>query len=295
MKLFVAGGTGFVGEHLLSELLAEGHSIRLLCHHRRPDVKESVEYWEGDVTNRDDLCEGVKGCDAVVNLVGIIREFPSRGITFERLHVQATANLVAAAEKNGIMRYLQMSALGTRPNAISAYHSTKFKAEEIVRGSALQWTIFRPSLIYGRHDAFVTMLARQIALFPIIPVIGDGLYRLQPIYVGDVARSFSRALKLPETSCKCYELCGGDRMTYKELLDAIAAALGKKPPIKLHLPLGLMQIIIPILQKVPQFPITQDQLQMLLEENISDDTSWKHQFDISPHEFKSSISEYLPA
>lgn len=293
MKLFIAGGTGFVGEHLLQELLAQGHTVRLLTHRRRPDARGTVEQWEGDVTDSTTLIDAVKGCDAVINLVGIIREFPSRSITFGRLHILATANLVAASQENGVTRYLQMSALGARPCAVSMYHQTKFSAEEIVRGSNLHWTIFRPSLIYGSHDAFITMLARQISLFPIIPVIGDGLYRLQPIHVKDVARCFVRALDLPETSGGCYELCGNDRMTYRQLIDVIAAALGKKAPTKLHLPLALMQVIIPIMQKIPQFPITQDQLQMLLEENIGDDSSWQQLFDVYPHAFADKVCESL--
>ncbi|KAA0891276.1 complex I NDUFA9 subunit family protein [Oryzomonas rubra] len=291
MRVFIAGGTGFVGEHVSHELLRQGHQLRLLVH-RRGAPPESVEQVEGDVTRPEDFGRAVAGCDAVMNLVGIIREFPGRGVTFERLHVQATANMLAAAKQAGIRRYVQMSALGTRPDAVSSYHRTKFRAEELVRNSGLDWTILRPSLIFGPKDAFVGMLARQMRLAPVAPVIGSGAYRLQPIHADDVARCFALALEMPATIGQCYELCGNDRLRYVDLLDAVAAALGKPAPFKPRLPLGLMKLAIPALQGIPRFPITMDQLQMLVEENICDGR-WKQTFGFEPKGFKEGIGEYL--
>lgn len=292
MKIFIAGGTGFVGGHLKRELLERGHEVRMLVHKRSPETASAVEQVEGDVTRLESFVQAVNGCDAAINLVGIIREFPSRGVTFESLHVQATANMLAAALKSGVNRYLQMSALGARPNAVSKYHKTKFRAEELVRTSSLSWTIMRPSLIFGPKDAFVNMLARQMRLAPVMPVIGNGRYRLQPIHADDVARCFARALEMPETSGQCYELCGNNRMSYVELLDAVAAALGKSAPFKPQAPLGLMKLVIPVMQHLPQFPITMDQLQMLIEENICDGR-WKEAFQVEPIDFKAGIAEYL--
>jgi NADH dehydrogenase len=291
MKIFITGGTGFVGGHVVSELLRRGHQLRILVHHRAPAI-EGVEQVEGDVTRLASFESVVAGCDAFINLVGIIREFPSRGITFARLHVEATANVCAAAEKADIKRYIQMSALGTRPDAVSLYHKTKFQAEQLVRSSGLEWTILRPSLIYGPEDAFINMLADQMRLAPVMPVIGSGTYRLQPIHVDDVARSCAMALEMPETVGQCYELCGAERLSYEGLLDAIAAAMGRSAPFKPHLPLGIMKRIIPVLQQVPQFPITSDQLQMLIEENICD-CCWKETFRFEPRNFRDGIREYL--
>jgi NADH dehydrogenase len=291
MKIFIAGGTGFVGEHLVTELLRSGHTVRLLVHSRRT-LPGNIEQVTGDVTRLESFAETLSGCDAIINLVGIIREFPSRGLTFERLHVTATANMLAAAAGSGISRYLQMSALGTRPDAVSGYHRTKWQAEELVRGSALAWTIFRPSLIYGLHDAFINMLAAQLRLAPVMPVIGSGSYRLQPIHADDVARCFSRALKMPETIGQTYDLCGNDRLSYEALLDMVADTLGKPRPFKPHLPLGLMKRVIPVLQKFPLFPITTDQLQMLLEESIGGD-EWQQQFGFQPRGLREGIAEYL--
>ncbi|GFE62213.1 complex I NDUFA9 subunit family protein [Geobacter sp. AOG2] len=291
MRIFIAGGTGFVGEHVTHELLRRGHQVRLLVH-RRSAAAEGVEQIEGDVTRPESFEQGADGCSAMINLVGIIREFPAKGVTFERLHVQATANMLAVAKKAGVRRYVQMSALGTRPNAVSGYHKTKFRAEELVRNSGLEWTILRPSLIFGPKDAFVAMLARQLRLAPVMPVIGSGAYRLQPIHAADVARCFALALEMPVTIGQCYELCGNDRLRYVDLLDAVAAVMGRSAPFKPRLPLGVMKLAIPALQNIPRFPITMDQLQMLVEENICDGR-WKQTFGFEPKGFKEGIGEYL--
>lgn len=291
MKIFISGGTGFVGGHLIRELLNRGHEPRLLVHRRAPAV-EGVEQVEGDVTRQESFQEALQGCQAVINLVGIIREFPSRGITFQRLHVQATANMLAAAKHAGIGRYLQMSALGTRRNAHAEYHRSKFRAEELVRASGLGWTILRPALIYGPGDAFINMLAGQLRHTPVMPVMGNGRYRLQPIHADDVARCFALSLEREETIGGCFDLCGKDRFSYLELLDAIAEAMGKPAPLKPHAPLGLMKLIIPFMQHIPQFPITSDQLHMLLEESICDG-EWQKTFGFKPRDFKEGIREYL--
>ena len=291
MKIFVAGGTGFVGGHLVKALQGSGHSVSALVH-RRSTLHEGVEQVEGDITRPETFEKSINGCDAVVNLIGIIRELPSRGVTFEKLHVQATASLLAAAAGHGVSRYLQMSALGTRPDAVSAYHKTKWRAEELVRGSGLEWTIFRPSMIYGPQDGFINMLAAQLRLAPVMPVIGSGRYRLQPIHADDVARCFTLALELPGTIGQAYELCGRDRVSYEELLDMIAVTMGRLRPFKPHLPLGLMKRVIPYMQKIPQFPITMDQLQMLLEESVGTD-EWQSTFGFAPRGLQDGIAEYL--
>ena len=111
MKIFISGGTGFVGGHVCRALREQGHELRLLVHRRSGPAVSGIESIEGDVTRLESFATGMTGCDAVINLVGVIREFPSKGLTFQKLHVQATTNMLAAAAGNGISRYLQMSAL----------------------------------------------------------------------------------------------------------------------------------------------------------------------------------------
>jgi len=292
MKIFVSGGTGFVGGHVCRALRERGHELRLLVHSKKQSSESGIQYFAGDVGHPASFAEGLTGCQAVINLIGIIREFPFKGITFEKLHVQATANMLEVARKAGVKRFVQMSAIGTRAGAVSGYHRSKWRAEEEVRTSGLDWTIFRPSLIFGPHDAFINMLAVQLRLAPVMPVIGDGRYRMQPIHADDVARCFAQALEMPETIGQTYDLCGNDRVSYEELLDLIAAVMGKSKPIKPHAPLGLMKLIIPVMQQIPQFPITMDQLQMLLEESISEG-EWQKTFGFTPRGLQDGISEYL--
>ena len=292
MKVFMAGGTGFVGGNLCATLREAGHELRLLVHSRHECHGSGIEQVEGDATDMQTFAGKVAGCDAVINLIGIIREFPGRGISFEKLHVEATRTMLAATKQAGIRRYIQMSSLGTRPDAVSGYHQTKWRAEELVRESGLEWTIFRPSLIFGPGDAFVNMLAGQIRKLPVVPVIGDGAYRMQPISVNDVARCFSMALGMPETVGQTFELCGGDRMSFGEMLDVIGKVLGKKSVPKLHNPLGIMKLATALLERFQFYPVTMDQIQMLLEENICDGR-WREAFRFEPEPFEPGISRYL--
>lgn len=292
MRIFLAGGTGFVGGHLRQALLARGHSIRVLVHKRSVGSLPGVEEVEGDVTLLPSFIGGVTGCDATINLVGIIREFPRRDVTFERLHIEATRNMISAAKKAGIKRHLQMSSLGTQAGSSSGYFSTKFKAEEEVRGSGLDYTIFRPSIIFGPKDDFINKLAGYLRSFPALPVIGDGEYQLQPISADDVARCFAEALEKPETVGQTYELCGPDRMSYNALLDTIGRVMGKSHVPKVKNPLALMRLVVPIMEKFSFFPITSDQITMLVQGNTCDG-SWRKTFGFEPTGFEAGIRSYL--
>jgi len=197
-RVFLTGGTGFVGRAVVQALRASGCAVR--CVVRRGSERDlqglgAIERIEGDIMARESLEQGLEGCDAVIHLVGIIREQPAARVTFERVHTQGTVNVLEAAAAVGIRRYIHMSALGTRAGAHSRYHQTKWAAEEAVRASTLPWTIFRPSVIYGRGDGFVTLLAGMIERLPIVPVIGSGRQRLQPVPVAQVADAFVRDLR----------------------------------------------------------------------------------------------------
>ena len=292
MRIFLAGGTGFVGGHVRCALLEQGHELRLLVHRKSVCREPGVELAEGDVTRPETYAAAVKGCDAVINLVGIIREFPAQGIIFERLHGEATRALLGAARKAGARRFIQMSALGTRPAAVSRYHQTKYRAEEEVRESGLNWTIFRPSVIFGPKDDFINRLAGLIRKLPAVPFIGDGSYRLQPIHAGDVARCFASALEMPETVGKTFELCGMDRLTYLGLLETIARVLGRRKVRTVRIPLRFMELITPHLQRFSFFPITMDQIRMLLEESVCDGC-WRETFRFEPVGLEEGIRAYL--
>jgi NADH dehydrogenase len=292
MKIFLAGGTGFVGGHLRTVLVAKGHTLRLLVHKKGGGVRAGEEEIPGDIGHPDSFADAVRGCDATINLIGIIREFPARGVTFERLHVEATRNVLAAAKKGGVRRHLQMSALGTHRDAKGGYFTSKYRAEEEVRNSGLDFTIFRPSVIFGPKDAFVNQLAEIIKALPAMPVIGNGEYEMQPIFADDVARCFAGALEKPETIGNTYELCGRDRMSYNELVDTIGRALGKRSVLKVKSPLFAVRLLVPLLERFPFFPITSDQLGMLVQGNVCDG-SWRKTFGFEPVAFEEAIRSYL--
>lgn len=292
MRIFLAGGTGFVGGHVRCALLENGHELRVLTHKRLACSEPGTEAVPGDVTRPETLAAAMRDCDAIINLVGIIREFPARGITYEKLHVEATKNLLAAARQAGIRRFIQMSALGARPGAVSLYHQTKYRAEEAVRASDLDWTIFQPSVIFGPKDDFINKLAGFIKSLPVVPVIGNGLYRLQPVDGNDVARCFAMALDMPETIGQTYRLCGRDRITYQQLLEIIATTLGKRSVRTLNVPVPFMKLAASLLQRFAFFPITLDQITMLLEESICD-CAWRETFRFDPVGLAEAVHVYL--
>jgi NADH dehydrogenase len=298
LRVFVTGGTGFVGKHVVRALLARGFLVRCLV---RPGSEgrlrgfESLDRVPGDVLHPDGLAAAAQGCGALVHLVGIIRERPARGVTFERLHVQATVNMLAVAKAAGIPRYLQMSALGTRPGARAPYHRTKWRAEEAVRESGIEWTIFRPSVVFGPGDEFISTLAGMIRRLPAVPVLGDGMYRLQPVAVEHVAEGFARAVLSRAAIGQSYDVAGPSAYPFVDLLDRIGAALGRPRVRKVHVPLGPVKLLTRALQWLPFYPVTMDQIAMLEEESVTDPTRFYTDFGITPEPLAEGLRRLFAA
>lgn len=292
MKVFLTGGTGFVGSELLRQLVATGHDVRVLVREGsegKLTATEKVELHSGDVTDAASLVGALEGCKAVIHLVGIIREFPGRGVTFKRIHVEGTRNILEACQEQGVSRYLHMSSNGTRERSNTRYHCTKWQAEELVRDSTLDWTIFRPSIIFGPGSEFVTMLAELIRRIPVVPVIGDGQYRMQPVALEQVAASFVKALEMSETTGATYHLGGGESYSYDKILDLTAQALGKRKATKVHQPLFMIKPMIKMMQGCEHFPITNDQLTMLVEGNVCDTGDWTQTFGLKPLSYAEGV------
>jgi len=295
MKVFITGGNGFVGQKIIRQLLQDGYSVKALVRQKN-SLKDypPVEKVVGDITDPENLKDQLHDCHAVIHLVGIIREYPSRGITFDRIHRLSTSHLVTAAQAQGVERFIHMSANGTSSNATTNYHKTKWAAEELLRRSELDWTIFRPSLIFGPDDAFINMLAKILKITPVFPVFGDGNYRLQPVHVSNVAESFVAALAKPETIGQIYHCCGPQVYSYNELIDVIHRALGKKgKALKLHQPLALIKPLLKLAGNCPLSPITADQLSMLVGGNTCSNDEWHKTFNLQVLQVEEEISKYL--
>lgn len=301
MKIVVTGGTGFVGTHLVNALLRRGHSVAVLA--RRPDdarnrFNRPVERIHGDVLHPPSLAPAFAGRDAVIHLVGIIHE--KGGLTFDRAHREGAENVVAAAREVNLRRLLHMSAMGASEDSPSEYGRTKAAGERAVRESGLDWTVFRPSIIFGPGDGFVSLLAPIVKHNPLfIPVIGRGETRFQPVSVYDVARVFGDALEKPETVGRTFEVGGPDVLTLNEIYREIATVLGKRRKPLVHLPVWwgrLLARFFEVLARrgwIPAPPLTRDQLRSLTRDNVADLSDTVAVFDGEWYEFRAGIREYL--
>jgi len=270
--------------------------VKALVHNRdlpRSFPERGVAPVRGDVRLPATLAPSMDGCDTVIQLVGVIAE--KRGASFYQVHYLGTLNAVEAALQAGVKRYLHMSALGVRDDASrsSRYHSTKLMAERYVMVSGLDYTILRPSVIFGPRDAFINMLARMIKFLPVVPVIGPGNGRLQPIWVDDVAACFTRALSKPSSVGKIYELGGPSQYTFNELIDTVANSMGKKRS-KVHIPLPLVRPIAAAMEfALPKPPLTRDQIKMLQQDNVCDNTPMINELGVRPAPLEEIMPGYL--
>jgi NADH dehydrogenase len=295
MRVLVTGATGFVGQEVVQELLKRGHAVRVLVRwgsEKKLRNDQRVEIFPGDCLLPETLTPAVADCDAVIHLVGIIREFPGRGVTFERVHVHATKNLVDQAKALGVRRYLHMSALGARPEPADPYHVTNFRADEYVLASGLSYTIFRPSVIYGPRDQSINLFVRQIQRLSFFPIIGDGKYQLQPVPVDTIARAFALALELPRTVNRIYDVGGPEPLTFDEIIDTIAKVLGRRIK-KIHQPVWCMHFAANLCGRFRWFPLTPGQLRMLQEGSTCDPTAFYQDFGLEPISFSEGLAQYL--
>jgi NADH dehydrogenase len=275
MTILVTGGTGFVGGHVVHELRAQERPVRLLVRDPRAGARAAglgAELVQGDMTDADSLRRAVEGCRAVVHLVAIRRGRPQ---DFERLMVQGTRDLLAAAKDAGVERFVHMSAAGTneRTAQVVPYFRAKWDSEQAVAGSGLSYTIFRPSFVFGRDGGALPTFMRQVRWSPLTPVVGSGLAKIQPIWVEDVAAYFAAAIDKAEAVNRVFELGGPDVVTWNELYARIAKVLGKRRG-RLNIPSGLMRAGAGLTERLPGAPITRDELAMIeAGDNVASDTA----------------------
>jgi NADH dehydrogenase len=269
MNILLLGGSGFVGLHIANRLTERGDKL-LVPTRRRDRAKHLIllptcEVVEADVHDDAALDRLIAGQDAVVNLVGILH---GKAEDFARVHAQLPRRLAAACRRQGVRRLLHMSALGADAAGPSMYQRSKAEGETAVRAAELDWTIFRPSVIFGPEDKFLNLFARLAFWFPVLP-IGGANAKLQPVWVGDVARAFVAALDNPATIGQTYELAGPRVYTLRELVSFAARASGRPRPV-LAMPDALARLQARMMELMPGEPLlSRDNLDSLKRDNLA--------------------------
>jgi len=294
MKVVISGGTGFVGSHIVRSLTVNGHYPTLIVRHGRNSKIDSFSNTDKIAADPRESLEHIHiEADLLINCVGIIREFPRRGILFEKIHVDIVRNLIEFAKTNNIPKIIQISALGTGPEGDTAYFRTKYQAEEMIKQSGLSWTVLRPSMIMGRGNQVTPMLGRMIRFLPAVPVFGDGQYQLQPVLIDDLANTLARSIDKIEIKNRIFEIGGPEIITYNAFLDRIGKGLGRKRVRKIHIPVTLARYPARILGRFSWFPFTDEQITMLLSGSSTKDNSFFELGQISPRPFDSNPDDIL--
>ena len=271
LNVVVIGGTGFVGSHMVPRLQADGHRISVLTRNRELNrelgVLPRVMVENCDVHDPAALTRKLEGADAVINLVGILNESGSDGSGFEKAHVELTETVIAACKATGVTRLLQMSALRAGEGA-SHYLRTRADAESRVRDSRLAWTIFRPSVIFGRGDGLFNRFASLLRLAPVLP-LARAEAKFTPVFVGDVAEAFARALAHPHSIGRIYELFGPRVITLRDIVQWTAQLTGRRRWI-IGLPDALGYLQARVGEWLPGKPISRDNFRSLLIDSVGE-------------------------
>jgi NADH dehydrogenase len=263
--ILVTGGTGFVGGHVVHELRGRGLQVRCLVRDRRKASKLTgwgCELVEGDATDAESLRSAVAGVETVVHLVAI-RQGPRE--RFQRIMVDGTRDLLAAAKLAGVGRFVHMSALGTSEETrdLVPYYGAKWENEQQVESSGIPFVIFRPSFVFGPDGGILPTFVKLAKLAPITPIIGSGRQRIQPIWADDLAKFFAEATKRDDVTGRLFELGGPDAVTWNEFWERLKRVLGLRRP-SIHVPVGLMKLNALLTERLPgDIPLTRDLLKML--------------------------------
>jgi len=303
MKVAVFGGTGFVGSYLVETLLRHGHSLRLLV---RPGSEEKVlPSWDvtvirGEVQDLKAVRETLAGSQTVVYGIGVLR--PPKLTDFEELHYAAARKIMDLALEEGVSRFLLISALGVKADG-TLYQRTKFKAEEYLKTTGLEWTIFRPSLIFGpprgRMEFCTRMKQELFSGWLPAPLFFSGFHFRQagtvlfaPIHVQDVADFVVQSMERPDTVGTILELGGVDQLRWSDLIQVLGRVLDKRKFL-LPVPEWGLRFLAAMLDRFSWFPITRIELRMFLEGNTCDSGDLYRTFGITPRRFTPEYLEYL--
>jgi uncharacterized protein YbjT (DUF2867 family) len=294
--VLVTGAAGFVGTHVCRQLTQRGSRVRGLV---RSPAKAAerlaqlpVDLHVGDVRDDMALRRAMQGCDAVVHLAAIAIE--RAGQTYEDVNARGTQHVLDAMQAAGVRRLVHMSQNFADPKSPYRFLRSKGVAEDAVRASGTDWTVLRPSVIFGREDEFVNVLARLVRLAPLVyPLPGGGKARFQPVAVDDVARAVAVALEQEKTARRVYALGGPARLTLRQMVERILVAMETKR-VLVPAPTVVLRPIIAVAQRLlPGFPVTTELLDLLAIDNVVEGNSLHDDFGIVPTPFAPEELEYL--
>jgi len=295
MKIFITGGNGFLGKGMTSALLDAGFEVRSQVRgNRKPIFGEDrgVERFTTNEMLTGRFAQGMQDCSAVFNLVGIIREFPGRGVTFKKAHPKFTRLLVDACKLAGVKRYLHMSVLAVDSGLDIPYNTSKLESEAVVRESGLDWTLVRPSLIFGPGDRFAAEFADWMRRGVPIPLIGKGDYRLMPVSRNDLCGGMVEIIEDDSTFSQTYNIGGPLQQTYLEILRGIEKTAGRKARL-IKVPAPLIITAAKLLGRFPWFPATADMIRQLISGSVTNDTEFWKVTGIDPRPLAEELSEYV--
>jgi len=277
--IVVTGGTGYVGSHIVKKLIKAGKKVRVLA--RNPQLAEQearlkgldVEFVKGDVTQPETLRPAFEEGEALIHTVAIAIEKGS--LSYEEINTQGTVNVLNAAQAAGVRRFVNLSQLGADSRLPYRFLASKGKAQEYVAASALNWTAFRPSVIWGPEDEFANTFAKLVPLSPVIYPIVDKNARFEPVWVEDVATAVVKSLDDPSTYGQEYELGGPEVLSIEEIERRTLAAIGSKR-ILVPFPRPILNLVVSLFEALlPAPPVTRSLLELLAVNNVTTQNALK--------------------
>jgi uncharacterized protein YbjT (DUF2867 family) len=272
MRIAITGGTGFVGGHLAEALSTQGHEVVVLARgiDMRPWAQQvlrlpGVNFVRVGTGDQAELVRAFEGCEAVAHCAGINRETGRQ--TYDQVHVQGTANVVRAAEQAGVQRIALLSFLRARPDCGSAYHESKWAAEQIVRASSVEWTVLKPGMIFGRGDHMLDHLSHALHTFPVF--LGMGPCRVRPLAVEDVVGVLTAALVEGRLPGKTVGLVGPTEMNFDDAARLVAGVMGLRRPFR-RAPLAFHRLMAIVAERVMTVPLISKAQVRILEEEVID-------------------------
>ncbi|HEY4305326.1 MAG TPA: NAD-dependent epimerase/dehydratase family protein [Gemmatimonadaceae bacterium] len=269
MKILLTGGTGVIGASAVRELHRAGHAVRVLTRHAERDRDwwpEGVEPWTGDVSDEQSIRGSAKGCDVVIHIAGIVQEDPPK-VTFQSVNIEGTRFVTLEAERNGVRKLIYVSSLGAERGK-SGYHRSKSVAEEVVHTFSRDWLILRPGAVYGPGDEHISVLLRMVQTLPIVPTIGDGDQKFQPIWHEDFARVLRAAVERDDVSCQRLDIAGEELTSQNDMIARLRKVTGREA-VAAPIPDIIADWGVRALNAVGiDAPVSEAQLEMLVEGNV---------------------------